>query len=257
MTLDSICLLAHQCKKAGEPERCDNHCYAFLKLHGENGEGGLWSVADIPKAYRQSKMHTLPFEKDNPLAFEFVARYCSNIEENVNTGQGYYFYSIPEPVVNPKGTGTGKTTAATAILNEYLVARVILHVTRKKLITELPALLVNASKYQNTFNAQFRGHRTLQEEASQKYYLLKDRMMTVALLAIDDIGIREATEAFKNQFYEVIDTRAVEQLATIYTSNEPIERIGQLLDDRIASRIEGSTFPVSFKGEDKRRGGHR
>ncbi|MBC9785491.1 ATP-binding protein [Heliobacterium chlorum] len=254
MTLDSKCLLRHRCKKAGDTGRCNNTCYAFLKLHGESGQGGLWAVSGIPKAYQQSLLKTLPFRQDNPLAFEFVTQYCQDIVANVDKGQGYYFYSVPNDA-NPKGTGTGKTTAATALLNEYLVARVILHVVRQRPIDDIPALFVNASKYQNAFNAQFRGTRDMQEEASQTYYLLKDRMLTVALLTIDDIGIREATESFKNEFYEVIDTRAVEQLATIYTSNEPIERIAKLLDERIASRIEGATYPVSFKGEDKRRGG--
>ena len=95
----------------------------------------------------------------------------------------------------------------------------------------------------------------MQENASRSFYQMKEVMLAVELLVLDDIGIRGVTEAFKNEFYEVIDERVSERRATIYTSNEALCRVAELLDPRITSRIEGSTLPVTFRGEDKRKGG--
>lgn len=249
------CLLAHKCKKAGDPAQCTPLCLPFTKLQGETGTGGLWGLADIPKTYGFMVAGQLPFKESNPAAYEVVVRYCNHVLDFVQEQKmGLYLYSIPNKG-NPKGTGTGKTTAATAVLNEYLVARVIQHIKKEKNINTVPALFISVPRFQNTFNKQFRGPREIQEEASLKYYRLKERMMEAELLVLDDIGIRESTVAFNGEFYEVIDERAVEERATILTSNEPLEVIVDRYDERTASRIEGFTVPVKFFGKDFRKAG--
>lgn len=246
------CLLATKCKRAGDPNTCNELCFPFIRLHGESGGGGLLGVAHVPKAYRRSTVANLPFEQDNPKAFGMVCSYCNQIVKNVDNGVGLYLYGIPN-LDNSKGTGNGKTTAATAILNEFLAERVILDAKKERRLEDVPGLFVNVSKFQNLYNAQFRGTREMQAEASQDYYQFKKLMTWVPLLILDDIGVRDSTEAFKGEFYEVIDNRAIEQLATIFTSNVPIEKLTDLLDDRILSRIQGSTHPVTLEGKDKRR----
>ncbi|MTV47862.1 DNA replication protein [Heliobacillus mobilis] len=248
------CLLRVKCKQAGNPALCGPLCYAFLKLQGESGSGGIWGLAGIPKAYTGVSARELPFEQENPVAYAAVQKYCVDVLGKVAKGCGLYLFSIPQSD-NAKGTGTGKTTAAVAILNEFLVARTIEHVTKQRRIEEVPALFVNASKYQNSFNAQFRGTPEMQQTASAQYYRLKERMLKAELLVLDDIGVREATEAYRSEFYEVIDGRAIDEMSTIYTSNVPLTDIAGLLDDRIASRIEGAAIPISFRGVDHRKAG--
>ncbi|MBC9785912.1 ATP-binding protein [Heliobacterium chlorum] len=211
-------------------------------------------MAGIPKVYAGQTTANIPFERENPVAYAAVQKYCADVLGKVTKGCGLYLFSIPQ-MDNPKGTGTGKTTAAVAILNEFLVARTIQHVKKERQIDEIPALFVNASKYQNVFNAQFRGTPEMQQTASYQYYQLKERMMRTELLVLDDIGVREATEAYRAEFYEVIDGRVIEGLTTIYTSNLPLPEIARLLDDRIVSRIEGTAIPVSFRGVDHRKAG--
>jgi DNA replication protein DnaC len=196
----------------------------------------------------------LPFEKNNPEAFGTIRDYCTDVINLVDRGTGLYLFSIPN-ADNPRGTGTGKTTAACAVLNEYIVARTIEHLKRIRAIDVAPGLFVNASKFQNTYNAQFRGTREMQDGASAEYYRLKGLMASTNLLVLDDVGIRDATEAFKNEFYEIIDDRAANRKATILTSNVPLRKVGELMDERIASRIDGMTLPVTFKGPDMRKGG--
>ncbi|MCW2278754.1 ATP-binding protein [Heliophilum fasciatum] len=248
------CLLKSKCKQAGNLAFCGPLCYAFLKLQGETGRGGIWGLAGIPKTYAGVTAARLPFEQDNPVACTAVQKYCADVLGKVAKGCGLYLFSIPQ-LDNPKGTGTGKTTAAVAILNEFMVARTIQHVKKERQIDEIPALFVNASKYQNAFNAQFRGTPEMQQAASYQYYKLKRRMLRAELLVLDDIGVREATEAYRSEFYEVIDGRIIEGMTSIYTSNLPLNEIAGLLDDRIASRIEGAAIPVSFRGVDHRKAG--
>jgi DNA replication protein DnaC len=254
MTNENKCPLARKCKRAGQELYCNDLCFPYVRMLGESGNGGVMGVASIPKAYSNSRADNLPFKDDNPTAYKTVLIYCKDVVGKVDEGVGLYLFGVPN-AENRKGTGNGKTTAATAILNEYLTERVILETKKERGIVDVPALFVNVSKFQNAYNAQFRGSIDAQSEASDVYYRMKGRMMKVPLLVMDDIGIRDATEAFKNEFYEVIDERASEVLATIYTSNVPIEKIADILDDRIASRIEGTTYPVPFGGADKRKKG--
>jgi DNA replication protein DnaC len=227
-------------------------CYAYRYFHGARGDAGVWAAAGIPKNYGRIRIKDIPFEKDSPVAFIIIKTYCEDIIGQVNRGEGLYLHSLPNPE-NPKGTGTGKTTAAVIILNEFLVARIVEHIRNTRRVDEAPGIFANVAKYQNLYNSQFRGPKGDQEEASRKFYRLKKQLVGVEFLVLDDIGIRDATEAFKNEFYEIIDERANEQRATIFTSNLPLSSIGKILDERIASRIEGMTEDVPFKGRDHRR----
>lgn len=234
---------------------CNNECFAYVVLHGVDGNGGYWNSSRIPKKYENCFIDTLPIKEDNPKPYEVITKYCNNITEFVlNKGMGLFLFSIPNPE-NRLGTGTGKTTSAITVLNEYLVARVGEFIKNDFNFGNNPVMFTKLSEIQNIYNAQFRGGFKVQEEASAKYYALLKRMKTVELLVIDDIGIRDLTEAFKNELYDVIDTRATEDRATVYTSNYPLKKLPELLGDRIASRIEGQCYPVGFKGADHRKGG--
>lgn len=253
-TLEAKCLLASRCKKAGQAEFCNSLCFPYCKLHGQSGDGGVWSMAGIPKAYAHCTLGNIPFSADNPQAARAMRIYCADILQNVQEGLGFYLCAIPNRQ-NPRGTGTGKTTAACTILNEFLAARVIQHFRQVREIDEVPGLFVGVAKFQNLFNSQFRGPADMKNEASRRYYTFKARMIKTELLVLDDIGIRDATPAFLGEFFEIIDSRIADGRATIYTSNVPISTVAEKLDERIASRIEGSTETVAFEGEDKRRRG--
>lgn len=255
MTLEHQCLLARKgCSKAGNEDFCNTRCYPYKKMHGDTGTGGIWGLADVPKIYSQVMADKLPFQAENSKAHERITKYCSNIVEHVDRGINLYLFSL-STTTNRKGTGTGKTTAACAILNEYVAARVIMHIKQERTIDDVPAMFVNVSKFQNAYNAQFRGSKDSQEQASERYYRFKERMMKVDLLVMDDIGVRDATETFMNEFYEIVDERVNEQKATIYTSNETIDTIAKRLDHRIASRIDSYTQVVEFTGDDMRKRG--
>ncbi len=245
--LFKVCKFRPMCKS----QQCSFKCYPFTFLHGIEGKTGLWKTKNVPKRYDHCKKDNLPKIEPAPTRTKMI-EFMERVLELIDKGVGLYLFSIPSKE-NPMGTGTGKTTVATSILNEFLVQRAKQHLTGMKEIKTNPALFMEMSDFQNIYNAQFRGNRESQERASEVFYRYKDRMKTVELLVVDDIAMRNSTEAFTNELYEIINHRVNEGLSTIYTSNEPLANLTDLFGERIVSRIDGSTFSYPFIGKDHRR----
>lgn len=250
----SSCKFNRSCKNK-DGDKCNKYCYPFVLLHGQNGTSGFWTTTKIPNKYKDCLIENLPIKEENPKIFEIINKYVSNILYYVEEkGIGLFMFSIPNPD-NKFGTGTGKTTTAATLINEYVLEAVREHLKGKKELKHNPAIFIKMSELQNKYNAQFRGSYEMQQEASNNFYMLKNYMKNVNLLAIDDIGVRDTTEAFRNELFEIVDHRATEGKATVFTSNYPIEKIGEYLGERIASRIEGMCYKLGFKGKDFRKGG--
>lgn len=254
MNCKDICKLSSTCKKVGT-ELCNPMCFPFVFLHGTEGLTGLWKTRNVPKKYDGCLLDNLPIKQANPKAFTVIEKYCSDVVAFVeDKGVGLFLYSIPNQQ-NKFGTGTGKTTSAITILNHYVIEASRNHLTGKKKMDGNPALFMKASELQNIYNQQFRGSNDLQNNASDSFYKMKDRMKKIPLLVLDDIAIREISQAFENELYEVIDYRATNELATIFTSNLAMTELGQMIGERIASRVDGMTVAVAFQGVDNRQGG--
>ncbi|WP_198951233.1 ATP-binding protein [Marinococcus halophilus] len=221
-------------------------------MHGVNENGGLLAVANIPAKYKNTTLQTLPFEEDNPKAYQYIQKYAAKIEQRIDDGFGLYLFGVPSKE-NPKGTGTGKTTAAVAITIEYLRQRAISEAKQERSIDKEPAFFMKMAKFQNVYNSQYRGSAENKELNGDKYDSLKQKMMNVDLLVLDDIGLRGMTEAFINEVYEIIDERDTNERATIFTSNVPRDTIHTMLGEQVASRIEGMTQALPFKGKDHRK----
>lgn len=253
MTNEHRCIFADVCKYAGRESYCHDYCFPFRKAHGESGDGGLVGLSQIPKKYRACRVSNLPIKGENPETYEAVVSICENIEVFIDGGVGLYLYSTPNKL-NPKGTGTGKTTSACTIGNTYLAHRIQQHIKGiREIKGATPVLFVKMSQLQNKYNSQFRGTKEMQEQSSKEFYKLKKTMIETDLLIVDDIGLRGSTEAFTNEFYEVIDDRATDEKACIFTSNIPLDEIGGVLSEQIESRIYGSTEQLDFRGRDYRR----
>ena len=242
------CVYRNECPKWGDKDICMKICPYYMYIHGISGKGGFWKMRNVPVKYEGFHKDNLPKDKQ----FDIIRNYISKLPNVVEKGTGLYIYSTPTEG-NPLGTGTGKTTSAVAILNEFTKIQVKRHVQGQIVLKTNPSMFIKAADFQNIFNAQFRGHKDIQVESAEKYYNYKELMKEVQLLVIDDIAIRTGSEVFNSELYEVIDHRAVEELATIFTSNVPLTELGKFIEPRVASRIEGMTLPVRIVGKDYRK----
>lgn len=248
--------LEHSCSFDKTERTCDYTCFACTFMHGVSGDKGLWSTTGVPNKYRGSRLSNLPIKEQNPKAYTLIERYIGDILSTVQEKNvGLFLYSIPEDE-NPFGTGTGKTTAATAILNHYVIERSRAYFSGKQPMKDNPAIFVKATELQNSFNAQFRGTLDMKDKASRRYYGLKQALKTTEFVVFDDIATRgsRVSEAFEEELYEIIDYRAsqIENGATLFTSNVNMKELTKTLGDRIASRIAGMCLKVGFTGTDNR-----
>jgi DNA replication protein DnaC len=78
-----------------------------------------------------------------------------------------------------------------------------------------------------------------------------DRLVKTPLLVMDDLGSGSLSDHERRSTLEVLDQRANALLPTVVTSNWTIERIGDLMDERIRSRLSAFTA-LELQGRDRR-----
>ncbi len=83
---------------------------------------------------------------------------------------------------------------------------------------------------------------------------MTEKLKSVDKLFIDDLGLRSAPESqfAYDTFYDILNKRQEKMLPTYISSNKNIEQLGQVFDERIASRLQTAVV-VEIKGADRRR----
>jgi DNA replication protein DnaC len=159
--------------------------------------------------------------------------YVENLDENLAQGKGIWFMG---------GTGTGKTTLGMLIASEALKAGKTVGIYfAPKLLTRI--------------------RQTYQEaETENAYAHFFERVTSVDLLYIDDLGSERRTDWVVEQLYAVVNERYENQRPMLVTSNADGEIIAegqQQLEDQIGRRtisrlIEICGDPLPLLGADHR-----
>lgn len=185
---------------------------------------GIDSV--IPAKYRGVSFDRPPVTQIDDFVVRRVRAFCENLDENLDTGRGLWFFG---------NSGTGKTTLA------MLVSRTALEAGRSVAIYSLPKLL---GRIRRTYDA---------ETGEQTYSELFERLTTVDLLHIDDLGTEKQTEWVLEQLYALVNERYERERSLILTSNVEVDDLERQLGKRIVSRLVGICGdPVDLYGEDRR-----
>ncbi len=179
--------------------------------------------AVIPRRYRGVSFERAPVTEIEPrVIVEETRKFVTRIDERLDAGDGLWF-SGP--------TGTGKTTLA------MIVAGAALKAGRSVAIYSLPRLL---NEIRDT-------HR-----AERSHIDLLDRLTTVDLLHIDDVGAERTTDWVLEELYSIVNARYEDERSIVITTNLDYDQLGEQISERTVSRLVEMCRQLPLDGPDRR-----
>ncbi|MDH5159877.1 ATP-binding protein [Heyndrickxia oleronia] len=248
-TNESRCLLANGCKVAGTAQ-CNDNCAHFTAIHGRSGSGGRVAAAGTPADYRLLTLANSPARDSQQEIYRGLPQYIETFERMFDGGtpriKSMYLWSAKP--------GTGKTTTAAVLLNEWIRRHYSGSLKRGDQPLQQPAYFLDTNEWQTLYNEFNRSHvpQEVAERASREYYRRLASAKQARFAVLDDIGVRTATEGFRGDLHSVINHRTVNGLPTVYTSNLPIEDMARVFDARLYDRMRDQCIVFEFGGESKR-----
>jgi DNA replication protein DnaC len=193
----------------------------------------------LPKRFREVGFEREPvvsIERANPHQVRAVRAFVNTIGENLDAGRGIWFTG---------DVGTGKTTLA------MLISKAALEDDRTVAIYSLPRLLAMLRE-------------TYDDDAHYSLSELIDRLCSVDLLHIDDVGAEQTSDWVLEQLYTIVNTRYEDGRALLLTTNlvgrddpdgdgHPAGPLKRQIGERTVSRIwEICGDPLPLFGHDNR-----
>lgn len=206
---------------AGELTQCE--CRSLrIRRHRASG---LSSV--IPRKYRGVSFDRPPVTQMPSSVVRHVRRFAEGVDGRLDEGEGLWLIG---------DVGTGKTTLA------MLISRYALEAGRTVGIYSAPSLL---ARIRRTYDAG---------PGEDSYLELFERLASVDLLHIDDLGAEKRTDWVLEQFYAIINERYESRRSMLVTANAgSTEELKEQVGERTISRlIEICGDPIPLYGPDRR-----
>lgn len=189
--------------------------------------------AAIPEVFRDLRLDSFStaFYQDKEAINKIVLAikdYLENLDEIRAEGIGIYMWS--------RTPGSGKTRLATSLANE-LIQKYDMNV---KFITSLDII----DEIRATWDKDV-------ESFSSESQLMR-YLTTVEVLVIDDFGAETHKDWIDDKFYKIINTRYINKLITIFTSNDNLTN--SEYDKRITNRIIEKSYILHFPEQSVREG---
>ena len=181
--------------------------------------------AVIPRRFQGVSFDRAPVVDMDPALLREVRRFVDDIEGNLDAGRGLWFMG---------DVGTGKTTLA------MLVSKAALDAGRSVAIYSLPRLLAEIRK-------------TFDEGSERSYLQLLERLSTVELLHVDDVGAEKTSEWVLEQLYAIVNARYENERSVVITTNLKYDELREQIRERTVSRlVEICGEPLPMFGSDQR-----
>jgi len=179
----------------------------------------------LPKRFREVSFEREPVASMNDALLREVRGYVRAIDQRLDEGRGIWFVG---------GVGTGKTTLA------MLISKAAMEADRTVAIYSLPRLL---ALLRDTYD----------DDAQFSLNELIDRLCSVDLLHIDDVGAEQSSAWVLEQLYTIVNTRYEDGKALVLTTNLGQEALVDQIGPRTVSRIyEICGMPLPMHGADHR-----
>jgi DNA replication protein DnaC len=183
----------------------------------------------LPKRFREVSFDREPvvsIERRNPALIREVRAYVKAVGERLDEGRGLWFVG---------DVGTGKTTLA------MLVSKAAMEADRTVAIYSLPRLL---GLLRDSYD----------DDSAYSLTELLERLCSVDLLHIDDVGAEQSSSWVLEQLYTIVNTRYEDGRAMLVTTNLDPESLAAQIGARTVSRLhEMCGQPLGMFGGDERR----
>ena len=179
-------------------------------------------ISHFSPNHRNAKLSDL---KDNKDLYTTCEMYIKNWEEIKKEGLGYYFWG---------SVGAGKTYTTAVLANELMKKHLV-----EVLFLKMPEAV---SQIKRTFGSE-------KNDPAKKLF---ERMCTVELLILDDLGIEKVSDWLADEVYQVMEYRTSHYKPMIITSNQSLGDLGKIYREQVSSRINGCSKSIHFTQEDKR-----
>ncbi|MDX6604832.1 MAG: replication protein DnaC [Solirubrobacterales bacterium] len=212
------------------PEDVARACQCRADRLNRGRSRGISSV--IPPRYRGVSFDRPPVsdmarDLQTKLAVTEVQAFVEDLDARLDEGRGLWLFG---------DTGTGKTTLA------MLISKAALEAGRTVAIYSLPKLL---ARIRRTYDS---------EPGGDSYLSFFERLTSVDLLHIDDLGAEKRSDWVLEQLYALINERYETQRAVLITTNLPHPELEEQIGPRTVSRLTQMCDEVEVRGDDRRYG---
>jgi DNA replication protein DnaC len=205
------------------PENVARPCECRDSLVAKRRARGVSSV--IPRRFRDISFELAENDGIAPDVLDAVREFADQVEDRLDSGRGLWLMG---------DVGTGKTTLA------MLVSKAAAEAGRTVAIYSLPRLLA-------------RIRRTYDGEPGEDSYLeFFDRLTSVDLLHIDDLGAEKRSDWVLEQLYAIVDERYQSQRSMVVTSNLDPDQLKEQIGSRVVSRLAEICRELPLWGDDLR-----
>ncbi|MEZ5076428.1 MAG: ATP-binding protein [Solirubrobacterales bacterium] len=212
------------------PEDVARPCECRAQRLSRGRSRGISTV--IPPRYRSVSFDAPPVsdmarDLQTKAAVAEVRAFVDELDDRLAAGRGLWLFG---------DTGTGKTTLA------MLISKAALEAGRSVAIYSLPKLL---ARIRRTYDS---------EPGGDSYLSFFERLTSVDLLHIDDLGAEKRSDWVLEQLYALINERYETQRSVLITTNLPHGELEEQISPRTVSRLTEICDEVPVFGEDRRYG---
>jgi DNA replication protein DnaC len=215
------------------PEDVARPCECRAARLNKGRSRGISSV--IPPRYRGVSFDRPPVfdmarDLQTKIAVNEVRSFVDDLDARLQGGRGLWLFG---------DTGTGKTTLA------MLISKAALEAGKTVAIYSLPKLL---ARIRRTYDS---------EPGGDSYLSFFERLTSVDLLHIDDLGAEKRSDWVLEQLYALVNERYEAQRSILITTNLPHPELEEQIGSRTVSRLTQICDEVEVRGEDRRYGSIR